>query len=279
MSKARLLALSLVIVLGLVWFSLGRTDREAQSQTSRGDSANAADGVASPSPRTASASRTVATQNAKSAGSSAEQVSQDSSASDEPALRAFQAESTRAWTVRRSGIKNAIKTLARGLWTSGNSGDYRTLAQTFVHDYSDALLGIPSDEVSFVREEVTDRTKIVYEQNVNGTPVYGGSLVLFFENGGLTRVQNDLFAKEVSASAAPTGFGYEQALERMNSGDGARYSLLSGFQPRTVLYPGPTSLVYAYEFSVRDSADQKSYRILYDAEAQTLIKKTPTQVR
>lgn len=282
MSKMRVVVLVCVFVLGAAWFFSPTKNLDPKvatvsvDQSSVADSDNNSGGAVSVD---SLKSRKIAQSSSPAAGPSATSSGSGGSAPGDAALRAFQAESVRPWTVRRTGSANGIKTLVRGLWTSGNASDSMASAEAFVHDYSESLLGVPADEVKFLRQEETDRTKIVYEQNVNGVPVYGGTLVLFFENGGMSRVQSDLFAKSPTLSRAPADFDSNQAFAKFNSEEGSTYVNLSNEKARTILYPGPTALVYAYEISVRDTTTRKTYRVLYNAEDRALIKKFPSQIQ
>ena len=281
MSKARLTALTFVLILGGLWFFLpvrkpAHSSLTNESQSESGDSTSEAlHDSASASSRVDSRSRKVAQQTAPQASGTSTDGAQ---APGEAALRALQAESVRPWTARRSGFGNGIKTLVRGLWTTGNGSDIQGSATAFVHDYSESLFGVPAEQVRYAKSETTDRTKVVYDQFVNDMRVYGSTLTLFFEDGGLSRVQNDLVAKTPTRNEPPTGFTAADAFAQFNARESSAYTLMSR-APDTVLFPGPTSLVYAYDFSVRENQTGKTYRVLYDAEAQALIKKLPTQVQ
>lgn len=277
-STGRLFALFIVLMLGGVWFFYPTSESDSQLSPS----VRASDGDANETSSYATqAKRKVAQVRALQPGAAAPSGfdSINDGANDSQALRAFQEESTRPWTVRRAGTNETIKTLARGSWTSGNGSDPRGSANAFVHDYSESLLGVPADQVRFSKEEITDRTKIVYEQFVDDTRVYGSTLTLFFEEGGMTRVQNDLIPKSPVLAIPPTDFTPAQAFAQFNASEGSGFENLSVDSTKTVLFPGPTSLVYSYDFNVREIASGKTYRVLYDAEARALIKKLPTQIQ
>lgn len=278
-STGRLFAIVVVLMLGGVWFFYPSSDSSSQNNTQ----ATAADESTSDqfAATRGQVKRKVAQVRMPQPGAepAAGFGANGGAVNDSQALRAFQEESTRPWTVRRAGTNEAIKTLVRGSWSSGNGSDPRGSATAFVHDYSESLLGVPAEQVRFSKEETTDRTKIVYEQVVDDTRVYGSTLTLFFEDGGMTRVQNDLIPKSPVLATAPTDFTPAQAFADFNASEGSGFENLSADSTKTVLFPGPTSLVYSYDFNVRETATGKTYRVLYDAEARALIKKLPTQLQ
>ncbi|RYZ85102.1 MAG: hypothetical protein EOP06_16850, partial [Proteobacteria bacterium] len=137
MSKMRVVVLVCVFVLGAAWFfsptkSLdSKVAKVSVDQSSVADSDNNSEGAVSVD---SLKSRKIAQSSIPSAGPSATSTGSGGSAPGDAALRAFQAESVRPWTVRRTGSANGIKTLVRGLWTSGNASDSMASAEAFVHD-------------------------------------------------------------------------------------------------------------------------------------------------
>lgn len=192
-------------------------------------------------------------------------------------LLQFENESRAPWIARREGLANRLRTLARGAWDAS--------AESFVQRFAKDLFGVLPTNLNRLEDSVTDRTRITYQQVIYGTPVYGGTLSLFYEGQSLTRVQNDLVSMEPRFSAAPGNFSATDAFDRYKVAQtdvDVTFKTSAGHQ--TVLYPGPSHLVYAYQFSVietqrGDPSAAKSFWVLYDAEDQRLIKKTPTEIQ
>jgi hypothetical protein len=120
--------------------------------------------------------------------------------SETAALGELQSNSKRAWNLKRDDFSNRIRTLSGGELES-KTLVARQAGDDFVRAYSQGLFGVDPARVRFNREEVTDRTRLVYDQVVDGIAVYGASLTLFIENGSLTRVQNDLAPLEVDSTS------------------------------------------------------------------------------
>lgn len=201
-------------------------------------------------------------------------TSSDSSTetNESAALARLQSESARTWTLRRDGLSGRARTLAQGAWSGHSAASARDSADAFVKNYVQDIFGVAPDRLRFDAESITDRTRIVYTQIVDGVEVYGGTLSLFFEDGVLTRVQSDLVA--LDAHAPPTGSSFQDAFARYRSSTADNTILKS--QPRTVLFPADHALVYAYDFYVSEA--KTTYRVLYDIEARRVIKKWTTHI-
>ncbi len=201
------------------------------------------------------------------------------------ALALLQSQSSTAWDVRRADFSEQIRTLVHGQWKTKDELTTRTSADEFVKTYSQALFGVDSDRVQFDREEVTDRTRVTYQEVVNGIPVYGSTLNLFFENGALTRLQNDMAAGEPTSSSALINLTLAQAFENYKTarGGGVEISFAKDIKSRPIFYPSGHSLVYAYEFSTNEvskaSSNSESFRVIYDAEVPHIIKRISSHIQ
>lgn len=198
-------------------------------------------------------------------------------------LERLQSESRQGWDLRRADFSEQIRTLVHGQWQAPGAGTPREASDSFIKTYSQALFGIDPARVHFDREEVTDRTRMTYQEVVNGTPVYGSTINLFFDNGTLTRVQNDMAVGEPTLTESPKDFSLAQAFERYKSSSGdqsgaAAISFAKDIPTRTILYPSGHSLIYAYEFSTNETASGDSFRVIYDAENPHVIKRRSTHI-
>jgi hypothetical protein len=198
------------------------------------------------------------------------------------ALGYLQSASKRSWDLKRADFSNQIRTLSGGELES-ESIVPREAGDRFVRFYSRGLFGVDPERMIFNREEVTDRTRLIYDQVVDGIPVYGGTLTLFFENGALTRVQNDLASYDIDSSSRPSPLS--QAFSSYKSVQSSRYdvSLQDHASNRVVLYPNGHSLVYAYEFVTKEadkgsSEPAKSYHVLYDAADSFVIQRRSSAI-
>ncbi|RYZ69225.1 MAG: hypothetical protein EOP05_15155, partial [Proteobacteria bacterium] len=114
MSKMRVVVLVCVFVLGAAWFFSPTKNLDPKvapvsvDQSSVADSDNNSEGAASTD---SVKSRKIAQSSSRAAGPSSGASGSGGSAPGDAALRAFQAESVRPWTVRRTGSANGIKTL------------------------------------------------------------------------------------------------------------------------------------------------------------------------
>ncbi len=198
------------------------------------------------------------------------------------ALGYLQSASIRSWDLKRGDFSNAIRTLSGGALES-KAIVPREAADQFVKFYARGLFGVEPERIQFNREEDTDRTRIIYDQVVDGTPVYGGSLTLFFEGGALTRVQNDLAPYEIDESSRPSPVA--QAFTKYRDVQSSMFdvALQEPASNRMVLFPNGRSLVYAYEFvtSESDKGDSgaKSYRVVFDANDSFIIQRRPSAIR
>lgn len=202
----------------------------------------------------------------------------------EEALVQLQNSSSEQWDVRRDNFSDQIRTLSDGVLGQVSAKD-------FVSQYSKSLFGVPSSHLFETRNETTDRTKIVYSQQVNGLPVYGGTLTLFYEGTALVRVQNDLSLNESvlgsgRLATVSDAFNFLQSSARLSAsarGEAAPVlrspALSSGAAaPVTslVLYPSSSGLVHAYQFAVqeiRPGQKPESYLAIIDAQNLRLIAK------
>lgn len=205
-----------------------------------------------------------------------------SATSAEQALQHLQAQSKAPWNVRLSGPNDKIKTLSAGTYSGEKPEGFEGstdagLAQAFVNEYSESLFGVEPADLQKTKEEVTDRTKIVYTQVVDGTPVFGGTLTTFIENGELNRVQNDLSALSPSLPSAPS-FSVNQAIADLNAKGILSLKLVGTSPVKTVLYPSATALVYALDFIATNSSKNETLRVIYDIENRALIKTSPAHL-
>lgn len=266
LTRGRLLALAAVLVFGAIWFYPRGEETFDQTQTTESTAPAAA---ATP------IAEAVSEPSATPRSSAPDAEYSDVDEPDYGGIEGFQKQSRKTWDVRRAGARGTIKTLANGLWSYGQ-GDYELMAKVFVRDFVEGIFGVSPDSLVLNKLEKTDRTKAVYNQVENGVPVYGATLTLFFENGVMTRVQNDLVAKSPTLNSAIAGTAVFAAFQATES---ARYTQVANVPMQKVFYPGPTSLVRAYVFSARETATGKTYRIIFDAENRHVIKKMPSQLR
>ncbi|RYZ86818.1 MAG: hypothetical protein EOP06_13790, partial [Proteobacteria bacterium] len=111
MSKMRVVVLVCVFVLGAAWFFSPTKNIDSKvaiasvDQSSVADSDNNSEGAATVD---SVKSREIAQSSSPAAGLSATSSGSGGSAPGDAALRAFQAESVRPWTVRRTGSANGI---------------------------------------------------------------------------------------------------------------------------------------------------------------------------
>lgn len=265
---------------------IGSVARSGETPSSRAKNRGAS------SPQTvAPATRSVAsTPSAPSAVKSTSNVAQKAvplSPADrarEAALAQLQNSSSRQWDVRRDHFSEQVRTLSEGVLGQVSAKD-------FVSQYSKSLFGVPSSHLFETRNETTDRTKIVYSQQVNGLPVYGSTLTLFYEGTALVRVQNDLSMNESvlgsgRLASVSDAFNFLQSSARLSAsarGEAAPVlrspALSSGAAaPVTslVLYPSSSGLVHAYQFAVqeiRPGQTPDSYLAIVDAQNLRLIAK------
>jgi hypothetical protein len=197
------------------------------------------------------------------------------------ALALLQSSSREAWDLRRDDFSKTIRTLVHGELAA--DGTPRLSADDFVKTYSQALFGVDPGRLQFQTEEVTDRTRLIYQEMIDGIPVYGGTLTLFYENGALTRVQNDLQPGEIEDGS--TDFTVAQAFDRYKSFHSDRFDieLKPNTAMRTILYPNGKTFVYAYEFvtneAAKGAANARSYRVIYDADNRFVIDRRPTAIQ
>ena len=194
---------------------------------------------------------------------------------EDGALGYLQSSSSQAWTVKRDYFSPTIRTLSEGSLANSANATPREAADAFVKFYAKGLFGVEAERVKFNREEITDRTRLIYDQVVDGVPVYGGSLSLFFENGALTRVQNDLAVGEIEESSK--SIPVETAFEAYKSQTQRDSTLLSNQANRTVLYPTGHSLIYISEFLTME--ESKSFHVLYDPYSQFVIQRRPSAIQ
>lgn len=284
--KSRLIlfafALLAVVLIAYVFHSGERRSSESEMTTA----------ASAPPPSEKSSPEVVASTNSgspstRSSASTKPAAGPSSPAANAPtteaaALGYLQSTSKRSWDLKRDDFSNQIRTLSGGELES-KSIVPREAADQFVKFYSRGLFGVDPAQVTFNREEVTDRTRLIYDQIVDGTPVYGGTLTLFFENGSLTRVQNDLAPYDVDSGSAPSPLS--QAFSSYKAVQSSMYdvTLQDHASNRVVLYPNGRSLVYAYEFVTREadkgsSAAAKSYHVLYDAADSFVIQRRSSAI-
>ncbi len=202
--------------------------------------------------------------------------STDGPETEAAALGYLQSRSKKAWDFKRDDFKQTIRTLKNGQLAT-DSLQPRDAGDAFVKFYAKGLFGVDPARVKFDREEVTDRTRLIYNEVVDGTPVYGASLSLFFENGQLTRVQNDLAQGELdpSSKSVPVQQAFDSYETLRGGGD---IALQSNAANRTVLYANGRTLIYAYELVTKEEGG-KGFHVLYDQSNQFVIQRRPSAIQ
>lgn len=199
------------------------------------------------------------------------------------ALARLQQISNKPWDIRRDTFTDSVRTLESGHLP-------RTTPEQFIAEYSQSLFGVPSEHLIESKREVTERTKVVYEQKINGLKVYGGTLTLFFEGDALTRVQNDLASNE-KLNAPPRTMSATEIVRFLDSS--ARQAAqargektipsVSTYksapaQAEMMLYPGSNSLVHVYKIAIQENRKgqrPKAFYAIVNAEDLRLIAKKP----
>jgi hypothetical protein len=191
----------------------------------------------------------------------------------------FQKASQREWKIRTDG-REWIRTLSDGRWRPSKESERsspRAMSDSFVKKFAWDLFGVKPDSVVFVKQDSTDRTRIAYQQYVDGYPVYGAGLVVYVEDGYVSRVQNDLSSLPVEEKVQ--SFEEREAMKDVKA-------LLPGanmdHQERVVLYPLFNQLVLAQEFIVTapDHGGKPSpYRVVYGLSEKAVLKKIPMHIQ
>lgn len=199
------------------------------------------------------------------------------------ALARLQQISNKPWDIRRDSFSDSVRTLESGHLP-------RTTPEQFISEFSQSLFGVPSEHLIESKREVTERTKVVYEQKINGLKVYGGTLTLFFEGDALTRVQNDLASNE-KLNAPPRTMSASEIVRFLdNSARQASQARGEKILPTVtsyksapaeaemMLYPGSNSLVHVYKIAVQESRKgqrPKAFYAIVNAEDLRIIAKKP----
>jgi hypothetical protein len=293
MKKYIVIGLVLFAAAALYWSQLKPSQEQKQTESSNENEAVTETPPSHSGWASAAPDRALSKTSSRSVASVRNLDSSPAPTTEAGALALLQSQSESAWDLRRGDFTDQIRTLIHGQLKTGEGASPRSAADAFVKTYSQALFGVDPNHVQFDREEVTDRTRVTYQEVVNGVPVYGATLNLFFENGALSRVQNDMAVGEPASSSAPTNFTIKQAFEQYKAAreNEADVTFAKEGQARTLLYPAGHSLVYAYEFSTNEvskpgsaagsSGDLKSdsFRVIYDAENPHIIKRASTRIQ
>lgn len=212
------------------------------------------------------------------------------SADQDAALATLESLSAKPWTVRRDLSENRIRTLARGETALHEGETPSQAADSFVAHFAKALFGVDPENLFMTKTETTDRTRIVYQENFEGVPVYGATLTLFYENGALSRVQSDLASSEAPSPNTPR-LSQAEAFSAYQRARGDSSIVLKSGKPILFAQASPMSasgsssdqtFAYAYQFVTLENADggrQATYTVLFDAETPHVIKRTSSEVQ
>ena len=200
--------------------------------------------------------------------------------SEAAALAELQLNSRHHWDLRRDNFSGRIRTLFSGQLELKRAA-VREAGDDFVKTYSQDLFGVDPSRVMFSREEVTDRTRLIYDQIIDGVPVYGATLSLFFENGSLTRIQNDLAPFGVEANSKPSLLSDAFASYRETQSGLYDVKLQDSSSNRVVLYPNGRTLVYVSEFVTNErnqNAEAENFHVLFNEGEKFIIQRRRSAV-
>jgi hypothetical protein len=205
------------------------------------------------------------------------------------AIARLQNESSATWRPIFDSRSGRLRTLELGrleVPVNDGSAGLVDIAQKFLAAHSIGLFGVNAKGLRFDKLVESERSKVVFEQYIDGRRVLGATLALVFENSALVRVQSDLVTDAVGR---PTGtvIPLEQALSwiEIHGTDKFAAQGVSGNQvvkaiaeikPELVYLPHDQQLIVAYaiyadrfneEFTRIDRV-----RILVDALSPHIIK-------
>lgn len=199
-------------------------------------------------------------------------------------LANLQRESTEQWQIERSNDFGAPRTIVSGAWTV-NGNDAKEMAAEFVNKFSQGLFSVAPHQLELHREVVTDRTKIIYLEVIDGRKVFGASLGLIFDNGKLVRIQNDLTPANLPRVETKVTFAQAKAqMEKMrNFKTGSGAIVLNGGEvsPEMVYYLHQGKLITAFHMFIETPTPTGSRRmeVLLDGDHQHLILARDVQIQ
>lgn len=279
--KKFLIILGFCLMAGGIYFMSPEPAREVANDES--DELSSTSGGGSGSSTTATGTGSTASSAGGAGTSSGSGRTPSAVSASANALARLQQISNRPWDIRRDSFTDAVRTLESGQLP-------RTTPEQFISEFSQSLFGVPSDHLIESKREVTERTKVVYEQKINGLTVYGGTLTLFFEGDALTRVQNDLASNE-KLNAPPrtmspgeiVRFLDNSARQAAQARGESTLPNVSSYksapaQAEMMLYPGSNSLVHVYKIAIQESRKgqrPKAFYAIVNAEDLRIIAKKP----
>ncbi len=205
------------------------------------------------------------------------------------AIARLQDESQQKWKPVFDAQSGRLRTLESGRFevpVNDGSAGLVDIAQKFLQTHSLGLFGVAPEGLRFDKIVDSERSKVVFEQYVDGRRVLGASLALVFENGALVRVQSDLVSDSVKR---PSGvlIPLEQALSwvevhgtdkfaSQNESINQQVKPIAEIKPELVYLPHDQQLIVAYAIYA-DRFNQAStrvdrVRILVDALTPHIIK-------
>lgn len=205
------------------------------------------------------------------------------------ALARLQSVSKQIWQPVFDHGSGRLRTLESGsleiLANDGNAGLVQ-IAQGFVERFAPDLFNVKPENLHFDKIVEMDRSKVIFEQYLDGRRVLGATLALIYESGALVRVQSDLVAESLARSPG-TDISVEQALSYaiLNGGEKlvARTDRLTStvkpvasIKPELIYFPGGDKLISAYAIFVDrfDGANERvdRVRLLVDAVSPHIIR-------
>ncbi len=178
-------------------------------------------------------------------------------------LAKFQSVSVEIWQINRDLEQKLVRTLSGGKWRPLRSHP-ADAAQEFLDQYGEKFFGVSSDNLHLAQVVHEDRDKVIFKERINGYPVYGADIVMFFQDGLLTRVQNNLLAVT----------GSEILRLKINDQVSAQIAA-DPSHGELVLVPASQNvlrLAYQYYVTVKEP-ETHSYEILMDTERASVISK------
>jgi len=194
------------------------------------------------------------------------------------AFAELQSQSSKPWHPVFDSRSGRLRTLEMGrleIAANDASAGLVDIAQKFLGTHSAGLFGVASEGLRFDRIVESERSKVIFEQYVDGRRVLGATLALVFENGALVRIQSDLVTDAVGR---PTGtvIPVEQALSWIEAHGIQQVKPIAEIKPELVYLPHDQQLIVAYAIYADrfNSAAMRidRVRILVDALSPHIIK-------
>lgn len=205
------------------------------------------------------------------------------------ALAHLQDDSKLKWQPVHDPETGGLRTLEGGSLEAPSAGGEAVLvqnAQAFVERYASDLFGVTPENLHFDKIVELDRSKVIFEQHLDGRRVLGATLALIYEGGALVRVQNDL-APETLPRPSGREVALEQAIDFVTINGGEKIAAsaeklagvvrpVASIKPELVYFPRGEKLISAYTIYVDrfNSANERvdRARVLVDAVSPRILR-------